>query len=763
MYRIDIGGNADGPVVAGDYNVVIDARHGSTVTLLREGERPRPVRRERVELLPRPQDVPLGRDAELALLAQTVPRGGPVQLWGPPGVGKSTLLRHAAHTLPPGPDGVLFLSAAHREVADLAHELFSACYDAAGYAPTGTESKRLMAEVAVTVYVDNVEWTAEQLREFMDAAPKATFVFASRDRSLLGEGVALEIGGLQRHAALSLLGRELGRSLGEGDQAAVKLCRAAGGRPLPLLRAAALARTDPSGAVVLPRPGAVADLVPLLLDQLDAGTTDALRLLATLRDAEVDPVHVGALTDVADPAALCRRLAELGLVESTELGFRAAPDVKPALRRRNQGPFSITRLCEHLARWATDPGTTPEQVAGHARAFEVAAELAERTGHPELAVRVTWAASPALARSLRFGAWGRLLGLGRDAARRTNDDRARAYFTHEAGVRALLTGRRVLAGVLLAEAVALWRLLGDDGGAGAAAGAQQFAPPPPPNAPVDPEPLDALPDSPPETPPDAWGDVDPGGLDGGGAGPGGDAPGPDASGWDVVDPLPPQPQPAQPQPDCVLGPDPAADPGTGSESAADAANHMVSHVPDQASGAAQAASTAPPPPMAPPPGVSEAALGGATSATAASAATGILAAVAAAAALAIGGLVVAQQSDSDEQPAAGGLAGTWQDDQGGVTEFVEAGSGTYSVTGVDLCGEAYTTEFTENGGSYRATVPIYDVTTGSCGQVIGEGAQIITLDAGGDTAELLMEAVYLDEGAECYSCGSYTLTRLSGP
>ncbi|WP_051705626.1 ATP-binding protein [Streptomyces albus] len=478
-FRVDIHGNATGPVIAGHHNVVVDAHHGSTVTLLMEGRRPRPVRRDRVALLPGRRRPPLGRERELAALADALAAGGPVQLWGPAGVGKSTLLRHAARTLPPGPDGVLYLSAAHRETGDLAQEIFEACYDTTGYLPSATELRRLMTGVRITVYVDGAGGDADRLRELMDAAPDATFVFAGRNRALLGEGTSLGLKGLETAAAQALLESELGSRLAGHERAAAELCAAAAGAPLLLLRAAALAREDGTGGLVLPRPGTTAELLPLLLDQLDSEPLRVLGLLATLGEADLAPGHIGALAGVPDPSAVCGRLAGLGLLAATDTGYRCTADAVGPLRQRFPAPFPAERLCVHLAEWAALPDTPPARVAEHAPALDAALDLAEGAGRPDLAVRVARAAAPALARALRFDAWGRMLDRGRAAAERAGDAGSVAYFTHEQGVRSLVTGRRVVAGVLLAEAVVLWRQLGDQQGADAAAGAQQFAPPAP--------------------------------------------------------------------------------------------------------------------------------------------------------------------------------------------------------------------------------------------------------------------------------------------
>ncbi|MFD6309347.1 ATP-binding protein, partial [Streptomyces sp. NPDC060223] len=333
--------------------------------------------------------------------------------------------------------------------------------------PSRGELPQLMEGVEATVYVDNADYTAEQLRTVMDAAPDALFVFAGREEVLQGtDGRAHRVEGVTRDAAAELLTRELG---GSGDPDLVTaLWEAAAGTPLLLLRAAAVARLDPAAG--LPRPGAVRELLHPLFDRLDEPSLRALHLLGTFRDAELDPEHIGALSGTPNAAALCAGLAGLGLVEETELGYRVADAVVAALRER-QGlrPYALERLCGYFADWAARPETPAAQVAGHARALEVLAELAEQSGRADLAVRVVRAASPALARSLRFGVWGRLLDQGLPAAQRAGDRQAEAYFTHERGVRAVLTGNRVLAAVLLAEAGILWRQLGDTQGADAAA------------------------------------------------------------------------------------------------------------------------------------------------------------------------------------------------------------------------------------------------------------------------------------------------------
>ncbi|MGW0732269.1 ATP-binding protein [Streptomyces sp. NPDC002851] len=806
-YGAVIGGDASGPVVVGHHNVVIDG-NGSTVNLIAPQERPRPERREQTLLLPRRQRELVGRESELEVLEAAVREGGLVQLWGPPGVGKSTLLRHAARCLEPGRDGALFLSAAHREVEDLAQEIFEACYEAPGYAPTRTELRRLMAGVEVTVYVDDADLNSEQLRHLADAAPAATFVFASHERSLLGESVQVELQGLRREAGLELLARELRGPLPESERvAADELCMLSLGRPLLLLRAAGLARLDASSEVMLPRPAEIKGLLPLLFQRLDAAAMRALSLLATLRDAELAPDHIGALCEADDPDALCAELAGLGLALATERGYRCAPDAVPEVRRRSPEPFPADRLCDHFARWATSPTATPAQVADHGRALELSAELAEQQGRPDLAVRLARAVSPLLARSLRFGVWGRLLDQGQEAAQQAGDGTARAYFTHEKAIRCLLIGQRVMAAVLLAEAVVLWRELGDSQGAEAALNAQQYAPP---EASAQPAPdtgsgMGADSGSPDSGADSGFADsgADTGFADSSSGSPDsldvGPGQSPDAgttvtapdTGTTVTAPdagttASPTPDAGTtvPTPDAAataptpdvgtshgLGPDLTADPtGLASSSVPptpDSAAYLMDPITPTAAhsaGSASAGAT----------GVGGATAGGATAggtaaggaAAGGAAAAGGLGAVggvlgallAAAVAVAVGiGIQQNQDSESTSAPTqTDELAGVWRDGGGNTFEITESGSGSYTFAVQAVCGGADTVEVTGSNGSYSGTAPVGE--EASC-TVLGQADMTITVASDGSTASVETTA-QTNGDWECYSCGTQTWTRI---
>jgi len=185
-YHVDVHGSVAGNVIVGDHNLIVNAASTSQVAVLQEALRPRPQRRGEVRVLPRRPAAPLGRATELAAVAAAAAEGTTLQVYGPSGIGKSTLLRQAAHDIAPGA-GVVFVSAASSHVADLPQEIFEACYDAPGFRPGQAELRRLMAGVQVCVVADDLDATPEQL-----AALHQKVVGTSPVGAILGRPVPME-------------------------------------------------------------------------------------------------------------------------------------------------------------------------------------------------------------------------------------------------------------------------------------------------------------------------------------------------------------------------------------------------------------------------------------------------------------------------------------------------------------------------------------------------------------------------------------------
>ncbi len=454
---IDVAGDNRGIIVVGDHavlNVSIDAQHGSRVSDFR-GTLPTLVRRERISLLPRRGGGVIGRDQELSDLRTALGTNGLIQLCGPAGIGKSALLRYAARSLEPGPDGVVYLHAGDREAAEIAREIFKACYVAPDYVPSAVEMQHYLQHLRLRIYVDDPRFSETGLKQLMDIVQNSALVFTAEQR-IAGTAVrTVPVGGLDESASINLLAHHLNRSLRDDERpAAVALCAAANGSPLQLRRFAA------SGKAGLPAPKPLPSLLPALLRQQSPEAGDVLHLMASVGGNEIAPAHLDALLGRGDCEQLCRELARTGLVVETDIGYRCPADVVGEVLKSRGVWYPTEKLCGYLTAWAADTATSPDAVADHHRVLDVVVLRAERNGYPDLGVALARAASPKLERSLHFSAWGTLLGAGWRAAEAANDKSAKAYFLNEEGIRCVVTGKLTLAALLLGQAVLLWQELG---------------------------------------------------------------------------------------------------------------------------------------------------------------------------------------------------------------------------------------------------------------------------------------------------------------
>ncbi|MGW7520489.1 hypothetical protein ACWGJ2_33405 [Streptomyces sp. NPDC054796] len=532
-----------GHVTIGDNNVVVSGDR-SFVQVVRPGERPAPVLRSSREtaLLPWRPRGPLGREADLRTVVAGLAEGGAYQVHGPPGMGKSTLLRLAAHRLAhEGGGPVVFVDAAGRTVGDVLQDVFEACYEAPGYRPGPTELRRLMAQVRIRVVLDDLEVDAQKLDTVLDAVPASVLLYAGVRRTLLGRGGTLALAGLGHADALTLLSQGLGRPLEAAEQTvAEELWRATAGAPLRLLHATATGGLTPAAGLD--------GLLAGLLESLGGAEREVAAILAIARGGAVSTALLSRLLGgVGELPMVCERLAAQGIVVATERGHRLSPAIgADELASLRPGSGALVDLADRLTQWVDADGTEPAAVAQDAELLTAVIDATAQARRPEVAARLARAASPALACSLRTGAWGSLLDRGIEAAQGAGLRDIAAYLTHENGIRKLVSGKRVAAATAFAAAAALWRELGSDGHAEAAdAAAQSCGSGPPQGA--------HLPDAP----------------DGG-------ASGADALGHPDTSSLPP---------DSATGGDPVSGPDTAGDAVHETTSHLLSSTPPADPGA----------------------------------------------------------------------------------------------------------------------------------------------------------------------------------
>jgi hypothetical protein len=204
-----------GEIAVGNYVLQIGATHGSVVNLAPAGHRSAPQARPTpVFLRPRSFAGLLDREAEIDSATAALQTATPVEFYGQPGLGKTTLLRHLAHHAPAPsfPDGIVYLSARQQPVADLLQSLFDAFYESdAPFKPTDTQVRHALQSKKALILLDDVNLGRDEVVALLDAAPGCTFLLASPERRLWGEGRAVALHGLPLDDALALVEQELGR------------------------------------------------------------------------------------------------------------------------------------------------------------------------------------------------------------------------------------------------------------------------------------------------------------------------------------------------------------------------------------------------------------------------------------------------------------------------------------------------------------------------------------------------------------------------
>ncbi|MGQ0570722.1 MAG: choice-of-anchor D domain-containing protein [Armatimonadota bacterium] len=485
--RAVIQGEITGQVAVGTQIVQIGSVHGGVVNLVPQPVVPR-ARPLPVYLRPRPFPQLLDRESEVRTISAAFDSGVPVEIYGPAGVGKTTLLRYLSHYsfAASFPDGVIHLSARMQPAADVLQSLYEAFHESdILFKATDAQIRFALRERRALVLIDDVEFPREELERLMDAAPVCTFLVASPERRLWGEVRAIPAKGLPEDAALALVERALEAPVsGEQREAAKALCAALEGHPLRILQAVALVRLDgrPLAEVAAGARTADPNAGPAgeVLKPLTEPEHRALAVLAVLRGAAVEAPHVGAIAEVPDVDALLERLLRRGLVQVQNSRYSVTPDLAAAVGRQADLAPWVERASAHFTAWAQERRKTPERILGASEALlSLVAVLVQRGRWPE-ALDVVRATEGAVALKARWGAWAELLGVGLEASRALNNPGAQAWALHQLGTRAMCLGEQATAKDLLGQALKIREAQGDRIGAAVTRHNLNFLIPPPP-------------------------------------------------------------------------------------------------------------------------------------------------------------------------------------------------------------------------------------------------------------------------------------------
>ena len=477
LVGVDLG-EVLGDVSIGNYTLRIGTLNGGVVNLAPPQQhqqapqaRPTPVR-----LLPRKSPGLLDRKQETSIVTSALLSASPAEFHGPPGIGKTKLLRHLAYQQFASvcPDGVVCLSAVRRKpLEDTLLDLFDAFYEReVTYKPTAVQVRYSLQDKQALVILDEIELERDEVAALMDAAPSCTFLLASTECCLWGEGRALALRGLPIEDALMLIERELGRSLRADEHTVAEhLCHALEGHPLRLMQLAALVReadrslNDLSSQLQEETGSPAKALTEQAISVCSEQEKRVLAVLATSRGASLGKQHVSDLTGIEDIGGPIESLKRRKLAQSHSPRYSLTGSLGRTLEEEwDLTPWNVQAL-EHFAAWAEQHRQNPQLVAEETDAILGILGWALQEQRWEGALRLGRAVEGALAVGGQWGVWAQVLSLQFQAARGLGDRASEAWSLHQSGTQAMCLENSTTARTNLSEALRIRETLGDWPGA----------------------------------------------------------------------------------------------------------------------------------------------------------------------------------------------------------------------------------------------------------------------------------------------------------
>jgi hypothetical protein len=492
-----IQGEISGQVAVGNSNIQIGSIHGGVVNVALPEQQPRPRPRPTpVFLRPRPFPGLLDREAEIGAATAALQSATPVEFYGQAGLGKTTLLRHLSHhpAATSFPDGIVYLSARHQPLADLLQSFFDAFYESdVPFKPTNAQIRHALQGKQTLILLDDVDLVRDEVETLMDAAPGCTFLLASSERRLWGEGRAMALHGLPLDDSLALVERELGRPLTPEERpAAQALCTALDGHPLRLIQAAALVREPGHSLAEVAHQVQSASPSEALMAQILASLSEPeqriLAALATLGGAPLSTEHLAALTGLADAAPVLETLLRRGLVQTDSPRYSPTGTLGEYLQQMWDLSPLAERALAYFTAWAEQHRSAPDHLLEETDAILQVLGWGGGAGRWAEVLRLGRAVEGALALGRRWDVWAQVLQWVLQAARALRDQATEAWALHQLGTRALCLGDTATARTSLIKALRLRESLGDRTGAAVTRHNLDLlvGPPPPPRRPPQP-------------------------------------------------------------------------------------------------------------------------------------------------------------------------------------------------------------------------------------------------------------------------------------
>ncbi|MBW4508310.1 MAG: hypothetical protein KME64_17615 [Scytonematopsis contorta HA4267-MV1] len=466
----------------GTINILkLDSELGNKVMLSTSLEsqqfpKPRPLP---VLLPPRPFPLLLGRREEVKVAVDALPYDQSVEFYGSPGMGKSVILRYLAHhpsITPAFNDGIIYHQCVkHQSISDLLQILFNAFHDCGtSFKLTDIQIREALKNKKALVLLNNVKLTREEVQILINVLPSFTFLFASQERQLWGEGHPIKLGGLPLNDAVSLLTRDIGHPLNvEEHSAAEALCKALDGHPLQILQASALVKEENISLVVFAQQINTTASSSSGNERLLKSLTKAQRMILVLLAAFGANIALGAeligdLTEIPQIKPILETLLRRNLVQVDEERFNIASSLVEELCQKENITAFMEKSVSYFTNWVQKnqgiSGNLTSQSEAISEAIIKVLEWSFELSRFSDVITLGKSIEKGLALSGEWDRWNKVLQWVLEAARATGNQAIEAFALHQLGTRSLCLNEVIEAQSYLNQALHIRQLLNDQSG-----------------------------------------------------------------------------------------------------------------------------------------------------------------------------------------------------------------------------------------------------------------------------------------------------------
>jgi hypothetical protein len=424
-----------------------------------------------------------------------------MEFYGSAGIGKTALLRYVAHhpeIAPAFSEEIIYHRLVrHQAVSDLLQILFNAFYECpTPFKATDMQIRDALKNKKALILLDGATLTREEVDGLLNDLPSCTFLFASLERQLWGEGRAVELGGLSLNEAVALVAQELGHPLSPEERSdAEKLCIALEGHPLRILQAVAIAREEKLSLAVIVQqvqsPAATGTWTREILLSLTQPQKLILALFTALgANVALKAEHIAKITELPEVKPALEALLRRNLIQANDERYNLTSNLIKELQQEkwNLTPW-MERTTSFFTKWVQQHCGTPEQLLQEQDTILRILEEAVGAGHWSIVLHLGRTVQGILALSGQWSAWDLVLKWMLLAARATGDRAAEAFVLHQLGTRSLCLNEVANAQSYLTEALEIREVLNDQAGIEVTRHNLNFLVEPPPLPDPSPQPL----------------------------------------------------------------------------------------------------------------------------------------------------------------------------------------------------------------------------------------------------------------------------------